>query len=104
GIKIEATGQNIITVGDGNQVNARYSDVANRLAELKGEFLRSTISEAQKLDVIADIETVQTQLAKAQPDKTIIARAWEGIRNTAALAGLIVNADKVGELLTPLIS
>src|ERR1044072_1849517 len=27
GIKIEATGQNIITVGDGNQVNAKFQDV-----------------------------------------------------------------------------
>jgi hypothetical protein len=35
GIKIEATGQNIITVGDGNQVNAQYQDVAAALVELK---------------------------------------------------------------------
>jgi len=30
GVKIEATGQNIITVGDGNQVNAEYQDVSGR--------------------------------------------------------------------------
>ncbi len=31
GVRIEATGQNIITVGDGNQVNAKYEDAASAL-------------------------------------------------------------------------
>ena len=35
GIRIEATGQNIITVGDGNQVNAKYKDAAGALVDLK---------------------------------------------------------------------
>src|SRR6266705_2408471 len=41
GVRIEATGQNIITVGDGNQVNARYGDVGQALAELRKEFVES---------------------------------------------------------------
>jgi hypothetical protein len=31
GIKIEATGQNIITVGDGNQINAKFNGTWERL-------------------------------------------------------------------------
>jgi len=34
GIKIEATGQNIITLGDGNQIDAKYGDLGKSLSEL----------------------------------------------------------------------
>src|SRR5439155_25333274 len=49
GIKIEATGQNIITLGDGNQVNARFGDVAGALADLRTALVNSTsVTEAEK--------------------------------------------------------
>lgn len=35
GIKIEATGQNIITLGDGNQINAQFGELGHRLVELR---------------------------------------------------------------------
>ncbi len=41
GVRIEATGQNIITVGDGNQVNASFKDVA-------GAFLRARASRRDR--------------------------------------------------------
>ncbi len=36
GIRIEATGQNIITLGDGNQINVKFKEAAEALLELKG--------------------------------------------------------------------
>jgi len=48
GVKIESTGQNIITVGDGNQVDARFGDAAGALVEFKQAVLKSTsLSEAR---------------------------------------------------------
>ena len=41
GIKIEATGRNIITVGDGNQVDARHGDLGSALAELRASLIQS---------------------------------------------------------------
>src|SRR3989442_1239740 len=56
GIKIEATGQNIITVGDGNQVNAQYRDAAGALVDLKQALIQSpAVSGGQKLELVADI-------------------------------------------------
>jgi hypothetical protein len=72
GIKIEATGQNIITVGDGNEVNIRYQDAAAALANLKKSFLKSNLDEEGKLNVVADIDTIQSQLAKAKPNGDVI--------------------------------
>src|SRR5438876_467801 len=81
GIKIEATGQNIITVGDGNQVNAEYQDVASALVDLKQALLQSTsVTETKKLDVMADIDSIQSQLAKATPNRTVIQAAWEAVK------------------------
>lgn len=100
GIKIEATGQNIITVGDGNQVNARYQHAAGALVDLKEALLQSSsITEAQKLDVVADIDSIQSQLAKANPNRTVIQGAWEAVKNLETVMGLAEKVSKVGTLL-----
>jgi hypothetical protein len=96
GIKIEATGQNIITVGDGNQVNAKFADAAQALAELKEVFtLSSNLTEHQKVDVVGDIDSIQSQLAKPQPNKSVVSTLWTGIEKVAKLAGL---ADKFNQV------
>lgn len=102
GIKIEATGQNIITVGDGNQVNAAYSDAAGALVDLKESLLRTeSLTEAQKLDAVADIDSVESQLAKAAPNRTVIRGAWEGLKGLDTVLGLAEKVGKVAALLAP---
>jgi hypothetical protein len=102
GIKIEATGQNIITVGDGNQVNAEYRDAAGALVDLKQALLESTfITETQKLDVVADIDSIQSQLAKAKPNRTVIQGAWDAIKKLDTVLGLGDKVSKVATFLAP---
>jgi hypothetical protein len=102
GIKIEATGQNIITVGDGNQVNARYRDVAGALVELKQALLQSqAVTEAQKLDVVADIDSIQSQLAKSSPNRGIIKGAWDAVKKLDTVVGLADKVIKVAAFLAP---
>jgi hypothetical protein len=105
GIKIEATGQNIITVGDGNQVDARYGTVANALADLKNAMKGSDkLTESEKLVAVSDIETIQSQLAKVEPDRSVIKRMWTAIEKAATVAGLAGNLAKVGGMLAPLLT
>jgi hypothetical protein len=105
GIKIEATGQNIITVGDGNQVNAKFQDAAGALVDLKQALLQSTaISESHKLDVVADIDSIQSQLAKEKPNRTIIQGAWEAVKKLDTVLGLADKVGKVAALLAPFLS
>src|SRR5882762_7079375 len=68
GIKIEATGQNIITLGDGNQINAKFGDLGQSLAELREAITKSDAPDTQKMNLVADIETIQSQLAKPEPN------------------------------------
>lgn len=88
GIKIEATGQNIITLGDGNQINAKFGDLGKALADLRDAVTKSNAPEADKLSVVADIETIQSQLAKPQPSKGIISAAWSAIKGAAAVGSI----------------
>src|ERR1700680_1188806 len=80
GIKIEATGQNIITLGDGNQVDAKFGELGQSLSELRNAVTSSEVQEFTKLGLVADIDTIQSQLAKPEPNRTIIKAAWAVVR------------------------
>ena len=101
GIKIEATGQNIITLGDGNQVDARFGDIGASLAELRNAIVTAPLAEAEKLTYVADIETIQSQLAKPSPSTGIIQAAWATVRGAAAINGCTALVGKVAGLLAP---
>ncbi len=103
GIKIEATGQNIITVGDGNQINARFEELGEALAELRNAITDSDAPEADKMVLVADIETIQSQLAKPEPNRKIVGAAWGAVKAAAAIAGCATFVQKVAELIGPLI-
>jgi hypothetical protein len=104
GIKIEATGQNIITVGDGNQVDARFGNIGESLAELRSAIVDAQLPEGEKLSYVADIETIQSQLAKPTPSAGIISAAWAGVKGAAAINGCSVLVAKVAGLLAPFLA
>ena len=105
GIRIEATGQNIITLGDGNQVNARHEEVGRALADLRDKFSKSdAIQDSVKLDVVADIDSIQDQLAKPNPNKAVLQSLWEGINRAASVAGLVDIASRVAPFIFRIIA
>jgi hypothetical protein len=104
GVKIEATGQNIITVGDGNQVDAKFGNIGEALAELRNAITAAEIGEAEKLTYVADIETIQSQLAKRAPNRSIIAAAWETIKGAAAINGCSALVTKVAGFIGQFVS
>lgn len=99
GIKIEATGQNIITLGDGNQINAQFNELGTALVELRDAITKAAVSEAEKLSFVADIDTVQSQLAKPTPNKRIVAAAWETVKVAASINGCAHLVAKVAGLI-----
>jgi hypothetical protein len=104
GIKIEATGQNVITLGDGNQINAQFGELGKALAELRAAVPNSTSSEADKMSVVADIETIQSQLAKPQPNRSIVSAAWSAINGAAAIGECVALVERVGAYIAPLLA
>jgi hypothetical protein len=101
GIKIEATGQNIITLGDGNKIDAQFSEVGEALLQLRDLVVSANLSEGEKLNYVADIDTIQSQLAKAAPSKPIIQAAWGTVKGAAAINGCATLIMKIAGLLAP---
>lgn len=99
GIKIEATGQNIITLGDGNQINAKFTDLGQSLVALRDAITASEAPESEKMTLVADIETIQSQLAKPEPNQGIIRSAWETIKGAASINGCASLVQKVVGLI-----
>lgn len=105
GIRIEATGQNIITLGDGNQVDARFQKLGDSLSELRQALKHSDeLDDKQKVEVIVDVDTLQAQLARTTPDRTIVERLWENINRAASIAGLAQAAAQVAPWITRLLT
>ena len=104
GINITASGSNVIQLGDGNIVNAQFSQLHTELQSLKEALSSSTsLTEAEKLETAADIETLKDQLAKPHPSKTVIGAVWENIEKAVAVVGLVDYASRVAPLLQGLL-
>jgi hypothetical protein len=100
GINIEKIeGQNIITIGSGNQINAKFGELASALAELREAVTKSDAPEDKKMVIVADIEAIQTQLAKPEPNREIMKAAWETVKMAAALNGCAALVAKVAGLI-----
>lgn len=105
GININATGQNIVTLGDGNVVHANNQKLGDELLDLKDQIAESgKLSDEEKLDAIIDIETLRDQLGKERPDKTILAHLWGRIEQVATLNDFSEAIVKISPLVTALLA
>lgn len=92
--------QGVTIVGDGNIVNAQYSDLYGNLSLLSEEIMKSDkFSDEDKLNYHAEISTIKSQLSKTLPDKGIIARAWDKLKPLATIAGIAGFFEKVKVLI-----
>ncbi|SRR5581483_3094522 len=99
GIKI--TGDfNVTTIGGGNTVNVQYADLGNALTELRDAVKASSaLDQETKINALADIQTIQTQLAKPKPSFAIVRSVWAGLSGLATVDGLIGLAEKAGTFI-----
>lgn len=103
GINVSAVGS-VVVVGGNNIVNASYTDLYGALGIL-GESVKASdrLNEEQKLNALADIETIKNQLVKSEPDRTIVQRAWDALKVVATLEGVAAAAARAFGLLRPLL-
>lgn len=100
GIKITNI-QGVTVVGDQNTVvNTQYLDLYRGLS-LLSEAVRgsSQLSDREKLEYTADIETIKDQLAKPSPDKNIIRSVWERLKKLATVSDVVGFFKRVAELI-----
>ena len=94
----------VTVVGDGNIVNAEFTDLSRALTELDKAIAESDeVSDEQKLDAAGDLSTIRTQIAKKNPNREIIRAAWNSLKVVASVATVAEAASKVGDLIAGLL-
>ena len=92
----------VVTVGDNNIVNVQFQELDAELQMLQRKLLANKkISDEDKLNAQADINSMRNQLSKPAPEKSVIKSLWSGIEKTVTAAGFVELAHKVGTLLLP---
>jgi hypothetical protein len=90
----------VTVVGDHNVVSTRYADLSQSLSDLRQQILdTNAITETEKLNAVADIDTIRSQLQKPEPDASLIKRAWQGVEAAATTAGAIDAVTKIATLV-----
>lgn len=99
---LDQTGVNIVNVkgvtivGDGNVVNAEFIDLSRFLKELEeGIIASSKLKDEEKLDLLADVGSLQSQIASPRPKRELIKRIWQGIEKVVTAAGFVELAAKI---------
>ncbi len=95
----------VTVVGDGNIVNTQFTDLARALDDLDHAIATCRdLNDEQKLDAAGDLSTIRTQIAKKNPNASVVKLAWQSLETVATLSGVADAASKVALLLAPLLS
>ena len=102
--KINVTNISGVTViGDGNVVNTQYTDLSRMLSDLEKAVAETAkLENEQKLNVLADISTIQSQLSKPKPNTSLIKTIWQGIEGTVTASGFAELVYKIAEFISHL--
>jgi hypothetical protein len=77
----------VTIIGDGNVVNTELTDLSRALKELEEGIIESPdFKDEEKLDIAADIGSLQSQISSPRPKKGLIQRIWQGIEKSVTLA------------------
>jgi len=97
--------QGVTVVGDGNVVNAKFTELASALDELDQAIGDSRqLTDEQKLDAAGDLSAIRAQVAKKTPNPSVIRGAWEGLKALPVLGNAADAIARVGKLLSDLLS
>ena len=95
--------QGVVQIGDHNVVNSHYQDLFRSLDLLGNEVRKSAqLTDQEKLNYQAEIDTISSQLAKQSPNTSIISTAWAGLVGLATLNGVASFFQRVQQLIQPL--
>lgn len=97
---------NNIVVGSRNKIKQNVTgDIRNALNEFFEEIDRSDkLTDDQKNEYRSDIQTIASQTEKNQPDKTIVQRAWNGVKGLETVEGFAQFITRIAPLIQQLVS
>ncbi|MFM2381767.1 MAG: hypothetical protein RLZZ76_534 [Candidatus Parcubacteria bacterium] len=95
----------IVVVGNNNYVQQNYTELYKNLDVLRDSLgVTEELTDKEKLEFQSEIETIQSQLSKAEPNKTIIAQAWSSLAKIATVSSLFDVYERVKLFIIPFIT
>ena len=89
GINISNIEKSVIVLGDDNVVRNEYKELSESLDKFGNQIRMSgELSDVEKMDYQAEIETIKAQLAKSNPNKGIIKKSWEALKAVATIGSI----------------
>ncbi len=93
----------VTVIGTGNIVNTELTELSRNLSALEKAVLSSqSLSEEEKLNTIADLETIQAQVSKPKPTGSVIRTIWTSIERVLQAAEFTELVVKLSALVTQL--
>ena len=92
-----------VQLGSGNIVRESFVGLANELEQLTEAITESNLTDEEKISAIGDIETINGQLAKPAPNKSIIKMAWDAIKGSKA-AALVQTGPAIVQAIEKIVS
>ncbi len=88
----------VTIVGDGNVVNTELAELSRTLRQLEEAVVDSTsLKDEDKLDLVANIGSIQSHISSPRPKRDLIRKIWQGIEKAVTAAGF---AGLVGKIST----
>lgn len=91
----------VVIVGDHNVVNQDAHQLSELLSQLEaGIRMSDELSDAQRLNVTSDISSIQSQLAKTEPNWEIVRSLWSGIETLVTGTDFVDLATRISGMLS----
>lgn len=78
----------IISQGDNNIISQKFHDTYDALEEFKTFVSNSSLPEQEKTDISADISTIEVQVIKTEPIKSVVEAVWKNLEKLATISEL----------------
>ncbi len=104
GINISDVRNSVIVLGDNNFVRNEYKELYDSLDDLgRHTRMSSEISDEDKINYQADVDTIKAQLIKSKPDKDIVGKAWSALKAVSTINGVMSCYTKIAPLIEALL-
>lgn len=91
----------VTIIGDGNVVNTDLAQLSRLLSELEESILKSSeLSEEDKLNIVADVGSLQSQLTKSVPNHKVIRSLWSGIEKAVTGAAFVQLVQNIASVIS----
>ena len=94
----------VTVVGNGNVVNSEFTELDHVLDEMKAGIAEcGEMDDSRRLETIADVNTLQSQLQKPRPNLAVIKEVWRALEVSLTATGFVELVSRAARLLAPLI-